>query len=64
MKINYEDYLDDEYYEDKDNYRQSKPRKFKDSEKASAGNSSGKKKNIRKRRKEKMKRRETEEYGE
>ncbi len=66
MKIKYEDYLDDddEYYDEENNYRQSRPRKFKDSDRASAGNHTGQKKNIRKRRKEKMKQRESEEYGE
>ena len=66
MKVDYRDYFndDDEYYEDEDNYCQIKLRKFKDSEKPSAGNNTGQKKNIRKRRKEKMKQRESEEYGE
>lgn len=64
MKIDYEDYFDDEYYEDEDNYRQVRSHKFKDLEKPSAGDNSGKKKNIRRRRKEKIKQRESEEHGE
>lgn len=62
MKVDYRDYIDDDFYEEKDeNYRQNKPRKFKDSERASAG-SNAKKKSIRKKRKEKQKQRKSEEF--
>lgn len=60
MKVNYEDYLDE--YDDADNFQRIKPRKkFKDSDRASAGDSSHKKA-IRKKRQAKQKQREQEEF--
>ena len=60
MKINYQDYYDDDFYDEKENH-QIKPRKFKDLERASVG-SNAKKKSIRKKRKEKQKQRQNEEF--
>ena len=59
MKVNYRDYLDDDFYEEENH--QTKPRKFKDLERASVG-SNAKKKSIRKKRKEKQKQRKNEEF--
>ena len=61
MKIDYRDYLDDDdFYIEDENYRSEKPRKFKDSERASAGNNKNKK-TIRKKRQQKQKQRQNEE---
>lgn len=66
MKIDYRDYLDDDFYDDlydsDESYRQDKPRKFKDTDRASAGNNKNKK-NIRKKRQAKQKQRKNEEYN-
>ena len=64
MKINFDpfdgDYEDDDYYEDENNFRQNKKWKFRDSDRASAGDNSYKK-NIRRRRKQKQKNQEYQE---
>lgn len=61
MKVDYRDYLDDyldgeDYYEE--NIKQTRPRKFKDTERAKSGNGNSVKKSIRKKRKQKQKQRE------
>ncbi len=62
MKINYEDFLDE--YDDEDSFQRIKPKKkFRDSERASAGDNSYKKA-LRKKRQAKQKEREIKNHFE
>ena len=60
MKINYQDYLDD-FYEEEENYRGGKVRKFKDVDLTNL-NKNKNKKAIRKKRQQKQKQRQNEEH--